>query len=178
MQVKFNWVEDDNGNEGFLFEGAPSHFDATPIDDNSIRLLCHDVLEHDIKKDSGSVVDELRAIGAACYGRGNYGTVSANGILNDIVSMARDSMLYLPHTNKGMKKFDDIEWILSDIDMNKLIHYISSEMNDYDIDRSTNEIKSFINLAFRYIRQGARKAQKNTVQAGIYITYLLQWNPT
>lgn len=159
MKVKLNWVEDDNGIEGFLFEGAPDFFDAVSPD-NNMQLIAHDLLEHDFKNDTGSCEHELMAVGAASFGRGNYGTVTSDGIITDITSIARDCLLKLQPTTKGIKKFDPIEWIIEGIDKNKLKRYIISEVQDYDIEFTDKDIEQFIKLCFQYIRIGARKAQK------------------
>lgn len=162
MKVSFNWVTDENGNEGFLFEGAPSHFDeVAPSKDNQyfnpMNLIIHDILEHDHKNDNGSVECELMAVGGACYGRGNHGTITPDGIINDITSCARDNF-HLKKTTKGIKKFEPIEWIIESINMQKLKKYIRAELCDDDI--SDKKINDYIKLAIQYIRIGARKAQK------------------
>ena len=94
MKVAFNWVVGNNGIEGLLFEDAPSHFDAVGIPENDnqylnpMNLIIHDILEHDHKNDNGSVECELMAVGGACYGRGNHGTITPDGIINDITTCA------------------------------------------------------------------------------------------
>lgn len=162
MKIIFNIKQDDNGINGLMFEGAPSHFDAIDISMasqyyNPMRLVAHDILEHDIKNDDGSVECELMAIGAAMYGRGNHGEIDARGFLGDIVSMARDSMLQLKNTNKGMKTFEPIEWIIEELKNKNLIKEIKNELGD---DFKTSEINNFIKLALRYIRIGARRAER------------------
>lgn len=161
MKVAFNWVTDDNGIEGLLFEGAPSHFDAIQKNEsqyfNPMNLIIHDILEHDHKNDNGSVECELMAVGGACYGRGNHGTVTPDGIINDIISLSCDS-INLKKTTKGIKKFEPIEWIIESINIQRLKHDIKIELCDDDI--SNKAINDYIKLAIQYIRIGARRAHK------------------
>lgn len=162
MKAIFEFKTDDNANYGLLFQGAPSHFDTVDLTRfngagfNPAGLIVHDLIEHDFKRDTGSVEDEFKALGAAMYGRGNYGSITIDGLMNDIVGNARDCNLYLKPTLKGCKKFEDIEWQIEELNNAKLIQSIKNELDT----ENTKEVKEFIKLAFRYIRQGARKAAK------------------
>jgi hypothetical protein len=163
MKAIFEIREDDNGITGLMFQGAPSHFDAVDLSRgeksrfNPANLIVHDLLEHNFNKDSGSVEDELKAIGGAMYGRGNHGDVEVRGFYSDMLSMARDSNLILRNTNKGMKKFEPVEWIIEELLNSNLINDIKFEVDE---EAETSRIRKFITLAIRYIRQGARRAHK------------------
>lgn len=166
MKAIFEIREDDNGNTGFMFQGAPSHFDAVSLDRvsqyyNPASLIVHDLIEHDFKNDSGSVEDELKAIGGAMYGRGKHGTLTVEGIMSDLALMARNSNLFLKPTKKGVKKFEPIEWMIEELkkDMRKVYNYITGEL-DSDDDISHYDVVRFVKRALCYIRQGARRAHK------------------
>jgi hypothetical protein len=163
MKAIFEVKIDDNGNTGLIFKGAPSNFDTVDLGSykgygfNPANLIVHDLIEHDFKRDNGSVECELMALGAAMYGRANHGEIEVKGLLSDIVNCARDCNLEIEPTNKGLKQFEPIQWQIEELENYNLIKNICFEL---DMDRPNKEVKEFVKYAFRYIRQGARRAEK------------------
>lgn len=163
MQAIFETRTDNNGNTGLIFRGAPSHFDTVSLTGykgqrfNPANLLTHDLLEHNFKQDNGSAEHELMALGAAMFGRGNHGDVTIDGLVGDLMNVARESGMNIKPTKQGIKSFEPIEWQIEEIQASGIIN---SMYREFDEDYSIEDIKAFLLNAYRYIRQGARKANK------------------
>ncbi len=82
------------GNKGFRIKG--SSIDPAEYNVGDGRLIAHDIVEHNNIKDIGSVGDELMALAALWYVRGQFGDINRNqssasgeeNIASDILYMA------------------------------------------------------------------------------------------
>lgn len=83
------YQKDINGDDGWILRGFENTYSAAYSPAG--RLLAHDILEHNPENPEVSVAAELKAIGAACWGRMNLGfDVTRDGILNDIAVMYQE----------------------------------------------------------------------------------------
>ena len=165
--------DQETGTFGFAVNGLDIQDDIFIASEG--RLIAHDIIEHQNGAHNiGSVGDELEALGAIWYVRGEFSDISRDrpsyyspedNITSDIVQIYRNYMsegFNWPQRNTREHEYDDIFFYM----LNKAREDIPQE---YDLDHyapdTTEEqaremIEEYLSGAIHYLRTGARKAHK------------------
>lgn len=143
----------ESGLWGWIPQHLPEFFDGVETYSKySIRLLCHDILEH-TKGDKGTPEEELQAIGAAMYGRGSYDYINFN---SDLVFIFSESQSNLKKPRKP-KYYDDYvtDYIEPLINLEKLPTELLEECDEV----TEEQIQQFIDYALVWLVKGIIKAE-------------------
>lgn len=141
----------DYGYPGLILENAPDTY--YPL---SGMGVAHDVMEHHWN-DDGSVRDEIMALGAALYVRGEeywngrFFSNPGDQISPDLIDLFHSWLGgdYLPHPGRTLKLPDDEEgWI------EKACENVAKELDCEE----ASEVKEFVEKARGWLRKGFRQA--------------------
>ena len=149
-----------DGMEGWMPEHCPSDFFCVPVEGNPnnwVKLLCHDILEH-TKEDTGTVEDELKALGAVLYGRASN---EYTPILNDLVDLVRESDCeILEPDNYKDELASEYEYELeANLGSDGLSKFLGScESEDLTEDYTQEQLINWFNVACKWLFLGCDSA--------------------
>lgn len=148
------------GTDGWLLKGAPISYD--PIGGMGVA---HDILEHRLN-DTGSVEDELLALGASFYvrGRGGYWNDTpkspgfhVSSVISFDLGMKYEGVQLLSPPGKSRpldnNDYDDVNCWISEALLSAARDLKEQEVRDKDT-------RQFVSYAEGWLRQGFRRAQR------------------
>jgi len=161
--------EEWTGETGMIVKGTP-RIQSSIISTEGV-VIAHDLLEHcNGIKSIGSVDDELEALGACWFIRGQHGYLRPEAINDPVDGLARDVAMLADYYVRGGVPFHSTvpntrpciaDAYLEDI-VNEAEHFIYSELR-HQVDHVgpyVDKVREFLDASLHYMRTGYRKAHK------------------
>lgn len=186
VKVKLNYVECRySGEHGLLIDGSHDRLYAA----TDGVLAAHDIIEHiNTVSDIGSVTDELEALAALWWIRGEFNDLRRDNIgsaLSPYEHLAYDISLMAEHIGNGVAsvpKALKTQPCCYDDDFNLMIemarkNFRQTMLDDIhtDIFRGVSDVNRYFDAVIHYMRKGYRKAVKRYKKLGQTGTNTLFW---
>lgn len=152
----------EDGIPGWIPEHCPSDFYCVPAEGNPnnwVRLLCHDILEHS-QDDTGTLEDELKALGAVLYGRASN---EYTPILSDLVNLVHDCGCEIQEpTNYKDELASEYEYELeANLSSEELTKFLGAcESEDLTEDYTQEQLAHWYTVARKWLLLGCDSAYK------------------
>jgi hypothetical protein len=177
--------DENTGELGLGVVGMPRDQNTNAANDG--LLIAHDLIEHvNGPEQIGSIDDELEALGAVWYVRGQHGELRRDGIgsccsveenlASDVVRMFRDHISgnqhvsYAPLRTRPVTHDYDLRCVLDYADASYL-----SDFNDWEYEEARRRWGPYRAVALHRMRMGYRKARRKWERKGHFAANAQFW---